>query len=241
MCCASRYRIAADLAHLRDIPLLLSVREGKRYALRLASVSALLAYKRAEYKALCASVHELGIRARWTHGWSGLVSCWSMYWTLGNVSIALLGGLPLLAIKAGLCDHPSVACLLVGLASENIMSTYLSDERRAARTEELGRRYYLEKGKTCRGSGVRCIREALARLGLPKSASQLDGVIAFSVGWAREAMDGLPGNQKPRDGQNHCQIEARIFSMAVECVVCGWLFVVVVEATWGGGYLNNVN
>ena len=44
-------------------------------------------------------------------------------------------------------------------------------------------------------------------MGLPESASQLDGVVAFSVGWAKEAVDGLPGNQKPRDGQNHCQIE----------------------------------
>lgn len=128
-------------------------------------------------------------------------------WTLGNVSIALLGGLPLLAIEQGISGIDSVACLLVGLASQNIMSTYLSDARRAARTRELARRYYLDKGRTCRGSGVRCIREAMDALGLPRSASQLDGVIAFSVGWAMEAVLGLPGNQKPRDGQNHCQIE----------------------------------
>lgn len=205
---AAWYRIAGDLARLRDIPLLLSVREGKRYALRLASASALLTYHEAKYKELCKEVHRLGILARWTHGWSGLVSCYTAWWTLGNVSIALLGGLPLLAIESqadltGGC----VACLLVGLASENIMSTYLSDERRAARTAELSRRYYLEKGKTCRGSGVKCIREAQAALGLPGSASQLDGVVAFSVGWAKEAVEGLPGNQLPRDGQNHGQIE----------------------------------
>ena len=201
------HRIAGDLARLRDVPLLLSVREGKRYALRLASVSALLAYREAKYKALCVNVHQLGIRARWTHGWSGLVSCYTAWWTVGNVSIALLGGLPLLAIERQVDLVPSVACLLVGLASENIMSMYLSDERRAARTKELARRYYHEKGKTCRGSGVKCVREALAAVGLPESASQLDGVVAFSVGWAKEAVDGLPGNQKPRDGQNHCQIE----------------------------------
>lgn len=75
----NRYRIAGDLARLREVPLLLSVREGKRYALRLASVSALLAYYYADYKALCVKVHQLGIRARWTHGWSGLVSCYSMW------------------------------------------------------------------------------------------------------------------------------------------------------------------
>lgn len=75
----NRYRIAGDLARLRDVPLLLSIREGKRYALRLTSVSALLAYYYTDYKALCVKVHRLGIRARWTHGWSGLVSCYSMY------------------------------------------------------------------------------------------------------------------------------------------------------------------
>lgn len=76
----NRFLIAGDLARLRDVPLLLSVREGKRYALRLASVSALLAYKLPQYKALCEKVHQLGINARWTHGWSGLVSCYSMWW-----------------------------------------------------------------------------------------------------------------------------------------------------------------
>lgn len=123
------------------------------------------------------------------------------------MSVALLGGLPLLAILGGGSDHDRVACLLVGLASENIMSTYLSDARRAARTKELARRYYLDKGKTCRGSGVGCIREAMDALGLPRSGSQLDGVCAFSAGWAMEAVHGLPGSQQPRDGQNHCQIE----------------------------------
>ena len=77
--CFCRYRISGDLALLRDVPLLLSVCEGKRYALRLASVSALLAYYYADYRALCMRVHELGVRARWTHGWSGLVSCYSMW------------------------------------------------------------------------------------------------------------------------------------------------------------------
>ncbi|CAM9963865.1 unnamed protein product [Laminaria digitata] len=214
-CLSEWYRISGDLAGLRDDPLLLSVRERKRYALRLASVSALLAYRDHEYKALCVKVHELGIMARWTHGWSGLVSCYTAWWTVGNVSIALLGGLPLLAIERQADLLPSVACLLVGLASENIMSTYMSDETRAARTEELARRYYHEKGKTCRGIGVNCIREALAAVGLPGSASQLDGVVAFSVGWAKEAVEGLPGNQKPRDGQNHCQIEDRYSSSRV--------------------------
>lgn len=199
--------IAGDLARLRDVPLLLSVREGKRYALRLAAVSALLAYHFSAYMDLCKEVYELGIRARWTHGWSGLVSCYSKYWSLGNVSVALLGGLPLLVIMGDGGGNASVKCLLVGLASENIMSTYLSDARRAARTKELGRRYLLNKGKTCRGSGVRCIRDALDALNLPSSASQLDGVVAFSCGWAMEAVHGLPGNQAPRDGNDHGQIE----------------------------------
>lgn len=94
------YRIAGDLARLRDVPLLLSVREGRRYALQLASVSALLAYYYSDYKALCVKVHRLGINARWTHGWSGLVSCYSMYWTLGNVSLAAMPSMELICRMA---------------------------------------------------------------------------------------------------------------------------------------------
>lgn len=204
---AEWYRIASDLAQLREVPLLLSVREAKRFALRLAAVSALLAYHNNAYAALCTEVYELGIKARWTHGWSGLVACYTKYWSVGNVAVALLGGLPLLVIMGDGMGNPNVKCLLVGLASENIMSTYLSDARRAARTKELDRRYRLNKGKTCRGSGVKCIRDALEALNLPRSASQLDGVVAFASGWAMEAVQGLPGNQAPREGNNHGQIE----------------------------------
>lgn len=201
------YHIASDMAKMRDVPLLLSVKEAKRYALRLAAVSSLLAYHYDRYLILCKEVHALGVRARWTHGWSGRIACYSKYWTVGNVSVALLGGLPLLIITGDGLGNLSVLCLLVGLASENIMSTYLSDARRAARTKELERRYILNKGKTCRGSGVRCIRDALEAMGLPRSASQLDGSVAFASGWALEAVHGLPGNQAPRDGNDHGQIE----------------------------------
>lgn len=204
---AEWYRIAGDLASMRRVPLLLSRQEGKRYALRLAAASALLAYHFPAYLDLCREVYQLGIRARWTHGWSGLVSCYSKYWTLGNVAIALIGGLPLLVISGDGVGNPHVRCLLVGLASENIMSTYLSDARRAARTRELERRYLLNKGAACRGSGVRCIRSALEALNLPRLPSQLDGAVAFAVGWAMAVVDGLPGNQAPRDGNDHGQIE----------------------------------
>lgn len=204
---AEWYHIAGDLAQMREVPLLLSVREAKRYALRLAAVSAILAYHYDTYVELCKDVYRLGIKARWTHGWSGLVSCYSKYWTPGNVCTALLGGLPLLVIRGDGMGNSSVKCLLVGLASESIMSTFLSDARRAARTKELERRYLRNKGTTCRGSGVRCVRSALEALHLPRSASQLDGVVAFSTGCAIEAMEGLSGQQEPRDGNNHNQIE----------------------------------
>lgn len=201
------YQIASDTARQRELPLQLSIHESSRYALRIASASALLVYHFDAYKDLCKDVYDVGVAARWTHGWSGRIACYTKYWTVGNVAISLLGGLPLLVITRNVEQKNEVKCLLVGLASENIMHTYLSDERRAARTNELVRRYKLNKGKTCRGSGVRCIRDALGALHLPRSASQLDGVVAFSAGWAFEACEGLPGNQGPRDGNDHGQIE----------------------------------
>lgn len=203
----SWFRIAKDIARQRDSPLLLSVFEFKRFALRIASSSALLAYNPREYDSLVTSVYNLGILARWTHGWSGRLSCYSALWTPGNVGMALLGGLTLLAIRKNVPSDDSVRCLLVGIASDTIMGRYLPDKVRAARTKELALRYSNNKGKTCRGSGVKCVRAACAKLGLSPSASQLDGAVAFTVGWAKEAIDGLPGNQKPRDGNNHDQIE----------------------------------
>ena len=203
----SWFRIAGDIASQRDAPLLLSVLEFKRYALRIASTSALVAYNPHEYCTLAKSVYDLGIMARWIHGWSGRLSCYSSLWTPGNVGMSLLGGLTLLAIRKNVASDDDVRCLLVGIASENIMARYMPDKVRAARTEELATRYSRNQGKTCRGSGVKCVRLACEKLGLSRSASQLDGCVAFAVGWAKEAVDGLPGSQKPRDGNDHGQIE----------------------------------
>lgn len=212
-------KIAVDRVQHRDEPwpLPLSGDGLTAYIGELASTSLLLAHFPERYCDLVEQIYEDGRNARWTFGWSGLLSCYSKLWTLQRVFIAALNGLSLLALNSADSDgkiDPCVRAMLVGYTSFVVSDRAVGKRIARERTKELELRYRLNKGKTCRGSGVNATRRACKILGIPAEASYMDGLPAFSTGWAMEFMEAKPGCQKPEHGATHEEIEEREGSSA---------------------------
>lgn len=178
----------------------------------LASTSLILVRYADKYKELVDQIHRDGLNARWTFGWSGLLACFSHLWTKDRIYIAMLNGLSLLAMTS--CKDvkgidPNVRSMLYGYAafavSDRAVGRHIADDRK----QELVKRYRDNKGKTCRGSGLCAIRLACKKLGLPQEAGYIDGLPAFSAGWASEFLERKPGNQKPEHGLTHDEVEMR--------------------------------
>ncbi|KAI0556529.1 hypothetical protein FGB62_666g04 [Gracilaria domingensis] len=153
--------------------------------------------------------------ARWTFGWSGLLACFTHLWTKERIFVAMLNGLSLLALTS--TDDleyldPNVRSMLYGYAAFEVSDRAVGKRIAEDRKDELLKRYKENKGKTCRGSGVCAIRMACQTLKLPAEASHMDGLPAFSAGWASEFIERKPGNQTPEHGLNHDEVEARFGS-----------------------------
>lgn len=52
-------------------------------------------------------------------------------------------------------------------------------------------------------------REACYFMGIPEVASHMDGLPAFSTGWAMQYMEAKPGSQPPEHGHTHYELEER--------------------------------
>jgi len=89
----------------------LSGMDLENYACELAATSLLLARYPTACKRLCDQIHEIGRKARWTFGWSGLLACCSNPWTRERVYVAAANGLSLLALGCA----PSVAKIVGSL------------------------------------------------------------------------------------------------------------------------------
>lgn len=208
-------RMAVGIGERAPVPLYLSGADLENFACELASTSLLLTSHAGPFKALVEQIYQDGRAARWTFGWSGLLSCFSNLWTAEQVHIAASNGLSLLALQCA----PTVAAipdcvraLLVAYVSYAVSSRAVGRRIATARQAELLRRYRANKGRTCRGSGVDAIRRACATLGLPAVASHMDGLPAFTAGWCLEYMVRQPGNQPPAYGADHDEVERRLGS-----------------------------
>lgn len=203
--------IAQDIAVNLERPVYLSDTQLTNYAGELASASLILVRYPDKYPKLVRQIYQDGINARWTFGWSGLLACFTHLWTEERVYIAMLNGLSLLALdsvdKVPMLDA-NVRSMLYGYAAFEVSDRAVGKTIAEDRSAELLRRYLQNKGKTCRGSGVCATRAACRTLGLPAEASHMDGLPAFSTGWASEYMEHLPGNQVPSHGGTHDEVEA---------------------------------
>lgn len=201
---------AQDIAGNLPRPMFLSNTQLVSYAGELASCSVILVAYGAKYGQLVNQIYKDGLNSKWTFGWSGLLACFSQLWTKERIYIAMLNGLSLLALVSA--DRVSdidenVRSMLYGYAafevSDRAVGRRIAEDRKA----ELLRRYTLNKGKTCRGSGVCAIRMACRTLGIPAEASHMDGLPAFCTGWCSEYMERKPGNQAPEHGVDHDEVE----------------------------------
>lgn len=205
-------KIAQDIGTHLPRPVYLSDTQLINFAGELASASVILVKYHEKYKELVNQIRMDGLHARWTFGWSGLLACFTHLWTFERIYIAMLNGLSLLALSttSGVGDiDENVRSMLYGYAafevSDRAVGKVIANDRKA----ELLKRYSLNKGKTCRGSGLCATRLACYALKIPAEASHMDGLPAFSTGWCSEYMERLPGNQTPAHGDNHDQVEAR--------------------------------
>ena len=124
--------------------------------------------------------------------------------------MAMLNGLSLFALHSAerVCDiDTKVRSMCYGYAAYAVSSRALGKRIAKDRKDDLLRRYTEDKGKTCRGSGLWATRHACRILGLPPEASAMDGLPAFSTGWAYEYMERKPGSQEPEHGENHDDVE----------------------------------
>lgn len=204
--------IAQDIGTHLPRPVYLSDTQLINFAGELASASVILVKYHEKYKELVQQIWMDGRHARWTFGWSGLLACFTHLWTFERIYIAMLNGLSLLALSAEgeVKDiDGNVRAMLYGYAAFEVSDRAVGKEIACDRKAELLKRYSLNKGKTCRGSGLCATRLACYALKIPAVGSHMDGLPAFSTGWCSEYMEGLPGNQKPKHGDNHDQVEAR--------------------------------
>lgn len=202
--------LASDVAQHLDEPMYLSGDRLCCYAGELASTALLLTRHAHEYRALVERVFNDGRAARWTFGWSGLLSCFSNLWTRQRVFIAMLNGLSLLAIHSASSVgeiEPCVRAMLVGYASFAVSDRAVGKRVANARKAELLRRYRESRGKSCRGTGLCATRDACEILGIPAEASHMDGLPAFSTGWTMEYLTAEPGSQPSIYGGSHTEIE----------------------------------
>ncbi|CAN8071899.1 unnamed protein product [Agarophyton chilense] len=212
---ASWLHLAQDIASHLERPMYLSDVILTVYAGELASASLILTRFYIKYRRLVAIIHQTGLEARWTFGWSGLLACFTHLWTKERIFVAMLNGLSLLALTSTndleYLDE-NVKSMLYGYAAFEVSDRAVGRRIAEDRKEELLKRYKENKGKTCRGSGVCAIRLACQVLKLPGEASHMDGLPAFCAGWASEFIERKPGNQTPQHGLNHDEIEARFGS-----------------------------
>jgi len=203
-------RIAQDIGTHLQRPVFLSDSHLVNFAGELASASLILVRFPDKFKELVDQVHQDGLNARWTFGWSGLLACFSQLWTKERIHIAMMNGLSLLALNAeeNVTDlDENVRSMLYGYAAFEVSDRAVGKRIAEDRKAELLRRYTLNKGKTCRGSGVCATRLACMALGIPGVASHMDGLPAFCTGWASEYLERQPGNQTPEHGATHDAIE----------------------------------
>ncbi|OSX72828.1 hypothetical protein BU14_0402s0008 [Porphyra umbilicalis] len=97
--------MVVGIGECSPVPLYLSRMDLENYACELAATSLLLARYLTACKRLCDQIYEIGRKARWTFGWSGLFACCSNLWTRERVYVAAANGLSLLALGCA----PSVA------------------------------------------------------------------------------------------------------------------------------------
>lgn len=96
-CWSSWLRIAHDIAP--HLPVYSNDMKVINFAGELASASLIMARYPLKHRDLVTMIYEDGLKARWTLGWSGLLSCFSLLWTLERIHIAMLNGLSLLAMS----------------------------------------------------------------------------------------------------------------------------------------------
>lgn len=209
---SSWLHIAQDIGTHLPRPVYLSDTHLINFAGELASASIILVAYHTKFRQLVDQIYLDGKNARWTFGWSGLLACFSHLWVKERIYIAMLNGLSLLALttKTEVKDlDENVRSMLYGYAafevSDRAVGRRIANDRKA----ELLRRYGLNKGKTCRGSGLCATRLACKALEIPAEASHMDGLPAFSTGWCSEYMERKPGNQTPEHGRDHDEVEAR--------------------------------
>lgn len=204
-------KIGHDIAKKATCTLSVTDRSLNLFAGELAATSLLLVRYSTRYSRLVEQIYQDGLNARWTFGWSGLLACFSHLWTRERIYVAMLNGLSLLALasKSNVADiDPNVRSTLYGYAAFAVSDRAVGRRVVEDRNAELLRRYSNNKGKTCRGTGLCAIRLACRELGLPSEASYMDGLPAFSAGWAGEFMERKPGNQAPEHGHDHDEVES---------------------------------
>lgn len=204
-------KIAHDIALKATCPLSVTDKSLTLFAGELAASSVIIVRYGAKYSSLVEQIYQDGLNARWTFGWSGLLACFSHLWTQERIYVAMLNGLSLLALasKSNVSDiDPNVRSTLYGYAAFAVSDRAIGRRVVEDRNAELLRRYTNNKGKTCRGTGLCAIRLACRELGLPSEASYMDGLPAFSAGWASEFMERKPGNQAPEHGHDHDEVES---------------------------------
>lgn len=208
-------RMAVGIGERAPVSLHLAGADLDFFSCELAATSLLLTHYPVLYQQLVEQLYQDGRKARWTFGWSGLLSCFSNLWTRERVYVASANGLSFLALLSAPAVSKisdSVRSLLVAYTSY-AASTWAVGRRIApARQAELLRRYRKNRGRTCRGSGVDAIRRGCSVLDLPAAASHMDGLPAFTAGWCLEYMERQPGNQPPAYGADHEEVERRMGS-----------------------------
>lgn len=208
---SSWLKIAHDIALKATCPLSVTDKSLTLFAGELAASSVILVRYCSKYSSLVEQIYKDGLNARWTFGWSGLLACFSHLWTQERIYVAMLNGLSLLALAStsNVTDiDPNVRSTLYGYAAFAVSDRAVGRRVVEDRNAELLRRYTNNKGKTCRGTGLCAIRLACRELGLPSEASYMDGLPAFSAGWASEFMERKPGNQAPEHGHDHDEVES---------------------------------
>ena len=210
---ASWLRLAQDVGIHLERPIFLSDDRLVDYAGELASASVILVHFHTRYADLVDQIYSDGMNARWTFGWSGLLSCFTHLWTRDRIYIAMLNGLSLLCLTydkhTDITQLPAdIRSMLYGYAAFAVQDRAVGKKVANDRKAELLKRYKHNKGKTCRGSGLCATRSACRKLELPEEASHMDGLPSFATGWCMEYLSDLPGNQPPMYGGNHDEVEA---------------------------------
>ena len=207
---SSWLQIAQDISTHLFRPVYLNGSLLTNFAAELSAASVILLRYPEKYKRLVEQIHMDGLNARWTYGWSGLLSCFSALWTTERIYFAMLNGLSLLAISENgevANIDKNVRAMLYGYASFAVSDRAIGEKIKDLQQKEMSRRHIANRGVTFRGYGLDTVRRACKRLGIPRDVRFMDGPLALSVAWAMQYLEGDCGLDTLTHGNTHEEID----------------------------------